>query len=168
NSDDLPAVVQAAIAHSQFETIHPFVDGNGRIGRALIHLILRRRGLAVRVAPPISLALATWSNDYIAALTATRYVAEATTEAATVSVNNWVALFATACRRAISDAEIFEENVSTLQSSWRQRLGAVRSGSATDLLIKALPGAPILTVKGASQLIDRTFQATNEAFLRLS
>src|SRR5438034_1038975 len=69
NSDDLPAVVQAAIAHAQFETIHPFVDGNGRIGRALIHLILRRRGLAVRVVLPVSLALATWSNDYIAGLT---------------------------------------------------------------------------------------------------
>ncbi|WP_201295193.1 MULTISPECIES: Fic family protein [Nocardia] len=43
NSDDLPAVAQAAIAHAQFETIHPFIDGNGRTGRALIHLILRRR-----------------------------------------------------------------------------------------------------------------------------
>jgi prophage maintenance system killer protein len=44
NDDSLPAVAQAAIAHSQFETIHPFVDGNGRTGRALIHLILRYRG----------------------------------------------------------------------------------------------------------------------------
>ena len=48
NGDDLPALVQAAIAHAQFETIHPFVDGNGRTGRALIHVILRRRGLAPR------------------------------------------------------------------------------------------------------------------------
>ena len=59
STDDLPAVAQAAIAHAQFETIHPFVDGNGRTGRALIHLILRRRGLAVRVLPPVSLVLAT-------------------------------------------------------------------------------------------------------------
>src|SRR3990170_1510128 len=42
NRDDLPAVAQAAIAHAQFETIHPFVDGNGRVGRALIHVLLRR------------------------------------------------------------------------------------------------------------------------------
>jgi fido (protein-threonine AMPylation protein) len=46
NADDLPAVAQAAIAHAQFETIHPFVDGNGRTGRAIIHLVLRRRGPA--------------------------------------------------------------------------------------------------------------------------
>ena len=39
----LPPLVQAAIAHAQFETIHPFVDGNGRTGRALIHVVLRRR-----------------------------------------------------------------------------------------------------------------------------
>lgn len=51
NSDSLPAVAQAAIAHAQFETIHPFVDGNGRTGRALIHVVLRRRGLAPRVLP---------------------------------------------------------------------------------------------------------------------
>ena len=73
NDDALPAVAQAAIAHAQFETIHPFVDGNGRVGRALIHLILRRRGVVSRVLPPVSLVLATWSSDYIAALTATRY-----------------------------------------------------------------------------------------------
>jgi Fic family protein len=168
NTDDLPAVVQAALAHAQFETIHPFVDGNGRIGRALIHLVLRRRGVAVRIVPPISLVLATWSKDYIAGLTATRYLGDSASEAAMVGINQWVALFATACRRAIVDAETFEKHVSALQSSWRQRLGAVRSGSAADLLINALPGAPILTVKGASELINRTFQATNEAFGRLA
>jgi Fic family protein len=66
NSDDIPAVAQAAIAHAQFETIHSFVDGNGRTGRALIHLVLRRRGLATRVLPPVSLVLATWALTEIA------------------------------------------------------------------------------------------------------
>jgi Fic family protein len=60
NDDSLPAIAQAAIAHAQFETIHPFIDGNGRTGRALIHVILRRRGLAPVVVPPVSLVLATW------------------------------------------------------------------------------------------------------------
>ena len=58
NDDSLPAVAQAAIAHAQFETIHPFVDGNGRVGRALIHLVMRRRGVVSRVLPPVSLILA--------------------------------------------------------------------------------------------------------------
>jgi Fic family protein len=65
NGDDLPAVVQAALAHAQFGTIHPFLDGNGRIGRVLIHLILRRRGLTTHVLPPISLTPATWSDAYV-------------------------------------------------------------------------------------------------------
>ena len=74
NDDELPAVVQAAIAHAQFETIHPFADGNGRTGRALIHVILRRRGPATHVLPPVSLVLATRAKDYENGLTATRYI----------------------------------------------------------------------------------------------
>ena len=167
NGDDLPAVVQAAMAHAQFETIHPFIDGNGRTGRALIHLVLRRRGLAVRVLPPISLILATWSQDYVAGLTATRYLGAPSSNAAMSGTNRWIALFATACRRAIEDAEEFEGRVSALQGEWRERLGRVRSDSAAVLLINALPGAPIVTVNGAADLIGRTFQATNKAIERL-
>jgi Fic family protein len=167
NTDSLPAVIQAALAHAQFETIHPFVDGNGRIGRALIHLVLRRRALAVRVLPPISLVLATWSHDYIVGLTATRYPGSPTSEVALGGLNRWVGLFAAACRRAVSDAETFEIQVSDLQSQWRTQLGPVRRGSAADLLINALPGAPIVTVNGAGDLIGRTFQATNQAISRL-
>ena len=73
NDDSLPAVAQAAVAHAQFETIHPFVDGNGRTGRTLIHLVLRRRGVATRFHPPVSLILATHAKDYVEGLTATRY-----------------------------------------------------------------------------------------------
>ena len=167
NGDDLPAIVQAAIAHAQFETIHPFVDGNGRIGRALIHLVLRRRGLAHRVLAPISLVLATWSEDYVAGLTATRYRGTPTSHDAFAGTNKWVALFATACRRAIEDAETFEERVSALQDDWRRRLGRVRANSAADRLIRALPGVPIVSVNGGAELIGRSFQATNEAIDRL-
>ncbi len=53
NDSSLPTVAQAAIAHAQFETIHPFIDGNGRVGRALIHLIFRRRRLTTSVSPRI-------------------------------------------------------------------------------------------------------------------
>jgi len=56
--ESLPPLVQAALVHAQFETIHPFDDGNGRTGRTLIHVVLRRRGLAEVFVPPVSVAFA--------------------------------------------------------------------------------------------------------------
>lgn len=165
--DSLPAVAQAAIAHAQFETIHPFVDGNGRAGRALIHVILRRRGLAPRVLPPISLVLATWSRSYIEGLTATRYRGRADSTAAHEGVNAWVGTFAAACTRAVDDALAFEERVGAIQQGWRSAAGRVRRASAVELLIEALPGAPVVSVSSAAGLIGRSFQATNEAMARL-
>jgi Fic family protein len=167
NDDSLPAVAQAAIAHAQFETIHPFVDGNGRTGRALIHVVLRRRGVAPKVLPPISLVLATWSRSYIEGLTATRYRGRADSSAAHDGINGWVGLFAAACHRAVDDAMAFEERVATIQQEWRAAVGTVRRGSAADLLVGVLPGAPVVSVSSAADLIGRSFQATNEAMTRL-
>ena len=168
NGDSLPAVAQAAMAHAQFETIHPFVDGNGRTGRALIHVILRRRGVAPHVLPPVSLVLATWATDYVAGLTATRYSGTQTSAGAQDGLNRWTGLFATATRRAVSDAEQYEARVIEIQTEWRTRLGGVRAKSAADLLINALPGAPIVTVQSAATLIGRSEQAANQAVARLA
>ncbi|MGH2663375.1 MAG: Fic family protein [Actinomycetota bacterium] len=167
NGDDLPAVAQAAIAHAQFETIHPFADGNGRTGRALIHVILRRRGLAGRVLVPVSLVLATRAGDYIAGLTAMRYVGRSDSKLAIEGHNEWVGTFATACRRAVDDALQFEDQIKEIQEAWTAALGRVRRNSAVHILIGALPGAPIVTVNSAAQLIDRSFVQTNEAIARL-
>jgi len=165
--DSLPAVAQAAIAHAQLETIHPFVDGNGRTGRALIHLVLRRRGLTPLAPPPVSLVLATWAGDYVDALMATRYRGPATSAAAADGIDRWVALFAAACRRSADDALAFEEAIEDVEQRWRQRLGRVRAGSTGDLLLRRLPGAPIVTVAGAAELTGRSVQAANEAVARL-
>jgi Fic family protein len=167
NRDDLPPVIQAALAHAQFETVHPFIDGNGRTGRALIHMLLRRRGLAPRVVPPISLILATWSKDYVDGLTATRYRGASRSEEAMVGLNAWISLFAAATTRAVADAEAYEQKVAEVQAEWRARLVSVRSDSAIDRLINALPGAPVITVRSASVLIGRTEQAVNQAIPRL-
>jgi Fic family protein len=167
NMDSLPTIAQAAIAHAQFETIHPFVDGNGRTGRALIHVILRRRGLAANVLPPVSLVLATWSDDYVNALMDTRYRGRSDSAAARSGLDRWIGLFAAATTRAVSDAELYEASVVELQDSWRARLGRVRAGSALDLVIDALPGVPVVTVQSASSLIGRSAQAVNEAMPRL-
>jgi len=168
NDNALPPVAQAALAHSQFETIHPFVDGNGRTGRALIHLVLRRRGLATRVLPPISLVLATWAKDYVDGLQATRYRGPASSLPARDGINLWVSRFAAACRRAVADASSFEEKARQLQDLWRAKLGAVRANSATDRLLRALPGAPLVTVRSAQALVERTFPPANEAIKRLA
>lgn len=168
SSDELPAVAQAAIAHAQFETIHPFADGNGRTGRALIHLVFRSRGLARRVLPPVSLILATWARSYLDGLTRFRHLGPPESPEAAEGVNNWVGSFAAACCRAVTDAASFEERSARLEEQWRERLGAVRAGSATDLLLRALPGAPVLTVDAAATLIGRTFKPANEAIDRLT
>lgn len=167
NSGDLPAVVHAALVHAQFETIHPFADGNGRTGRVLIHVVLRRRGLVERAAPPISLVLATEADQYIAGLTAFRYLGRSDSAEARSGTNRWLATFASATRRASTDAVDFEARIAEIQPAWRTALGRVRANSATDLLIGALPGAPVVTVASAAVLIGRTTQATNESFKAL-
>jgi Fic family protein len=165
--DGLPAVAQAAVAHAQFETIHPFVDGNGRTGRALIHMVLRRRGLAPDVLPPVSLVLATRSRDYVAALTATRYLGPSDSEQARAADDAWIGTFAGACVRACADAGDFERRISTLQEAWRQRVGPARPDSTLDRLLRMLPAAPVLTVRSAAELTGRSVQTANEAVSRL-
>jgi Fic family protein len=167
SADAMPAVAQAAIAHAQFETIHPFADGNGRTGRVLIHLVLRRRGLTTRVVPPISLVLATRARDYVAGLTATRYHGPVSSHQAHAARNRWAAFIAGACTRAVAYAEAFEERARQLQESWRARAGRPRAGSAPDRLISALPGAPVITASSAAKLAGRSVQAANQAIARL-
>lgn len=70
--DDLHPVAQAALAHAQFESIHPFTDGNGRIGRALVAAVLRRRGLSGRVTAPVAVVLAAERARYFGLLAAYR------------------------------------------------------------------------------------------------
>ena len=70
--DDVPGLVLAAVAHAQFETIHPFPDGNGRVGRALVHALLRHHGITRSVTVPVSAGLLTDVDGYFAALTAYR------------------------------------------------------------------------------------------------
>jgi Fic family protein len=167
NADSLPAVVQAAIVHAQFETIHPFVDGNGRTGRALVHLILRRRGLSRSVQPPVSLVLATRAGDYVRGLTQFRYVGAADSGQAREGLNTWVGIFAAACVRATKDAIVFEERCQQIEGRWRERLGNVRRDSSVDLLLRLLPGTPVLSVKTAAAMLGRSKPQVNQAVARL-
>jgi Fic family protein len=168
NTDMLPAVAQAAIAHAQFETIHPFADGNGRTGRALVHLVLRRRGLSTRVQPPVSLVLATRAQDYFRGLTVFRHNGSSDSAAAHEGLNTWVGTFAVACARAVEDATTFEGRCNETQQQWRSRLGRVRAGSSVDLLLRLLPGTPVLSVKSAMIAVGRSKPQVNDAVARLT
>lgn len=148
NRDDLPAVVQAAIAHAQFETIHPFGDGNGRVGRCLIHVILRRRGLGQRYVPPVSVILASNARAYIDGLTAYR----------AGEIAEWCATFAAAMRMAGRRALTLADRLHSLQDAWRERAGRPRRGSGAAKLIDVLPAYPIVnaaTVARALESSDR-------------
>jgi Fic family protein len=168
NEDTLPPVAQAAIAHAQFENIHPFADGNGRVGRALIHMVFRSRGLTQRVSPPVSLVLATHVQDYLAGLRGTAYDGPANSQKAIVAINHWLGTFAGACARAAVDAMRFPERIRAIQGGWRTRLGPVRSDAAALRLIDVLPGAPVMTLASAHSMIDRSLRATIDAMKRLS
>lgn len=168
NGDEHSPLVQAAITHAQFETIHPYVDGNGRTGRALIHVILRRRCLSPTFVPPISLVLATWSDNYISGLTTFRHTHPADSPERSLAAHTWLRTFAGATLRACSDAQIYATRIDELVQQWRSDLGTVRKGSALDLLVDVLPGVPLLTVESAAGLIDRSGVATGAAINRLT
>ncbi|WP_205528531.1 Fic family protein [Desertimonas flava] len=168
NAEHHPPLVQAAVAHAQFETIHPFADGNGRTGRALIHIVLRRRGVVEQFVPPISLVLATWASDYVAGLTAYRFVGPPKRSARSVAAATWLRTFAAAVHRSCIDAERYAAWIDALEVRWREQLGRVRANSAADLLLRALPGAPVVTVESAARLIGRSTMRTGQAVGRLA
>jgi Fic family protein len=168
DGDEHPALVQAAIAHAQFETIHPFADGNGRTGRALIHIILRRRGVAPAFVPPISLVLATWVDGNISGLTAYRHLHPADSPDRSTACHAWLRTFAGATLRACNAAQCYAAQIDGMVKRWRSALGAIRRESAVDLLLDALPGVPLLTVGSAARLIDRSDVAAGSAVNRLT
>jgi len=161
NDDSLPPLVQAAIAHAQFETIHPFEDGNGRTGRALTQIVLRKRGLAPAYVPPISVVLASQRDRYIKGLG--QFRAGHDTE--------WIEIFAVAAAQGADLADRYLKKVIEFQEEWRERLRAAvnpRSDAAAWPLIDALPGHPIITTPVAVASIKRSRPATNQAIQQLA
>ncbi|HEY2334576.1 MAG TPA: Fic family protein [Solirubrobacterales bacterium] len=155
--NDLPPVAQAAIAHAQFETIHPFADGNGRAGRALIYAILRRRGEIAGYIPPISLVLGSTPRTYIGGLTAYR----------DGDVSDWCELFAGTTARAALEADGLAHEIEALQDDWLDRLGRPRRDSSASRLASALPEQPVIDVPAAQRLSGRSHVAVGAAMRQL-
>ena len=148
-------LVHAAVVHAQFETIHPFADGNGRTGRALVQLMLRRSGLAAACSPPISSALALNRDAYIAALRSNRPVCAADDPRRSAEFAPWIELCAEACAQACDYTQRIVSHVAALQQDWRDRLVAsgVRRSNSVMRLIDALPSNPILKAASAAELL---------------
>jgi Fic family protein len=160
NDESLPPIVQAALVHAQFETIHPFDDGNGRTGRALVQVVLRRRGLAPDYVPPISVVLANAKERYIAGLTAFREE----------RVAEWIEQFAIAAASAATLARAYTQRVSSLVTEWRERLNeseTLRSDAAAWAVIDVLPGYPVITAAAAAAATARSKPSIYDALRQL-
>jgi len=141
NRRDLDPVTQAAIAHAQFETIHPFADGNGRTGRALVHVVLRRRGLARRTVVPVSTVLLADVHGYFSGLDDYR---DGRPDA-------WVARFATATTRAATAGRQLADDLGALRLQWGEATRP-RSGSAVARLLEALLRQPVVDIEALRPL----------------
>ncbi|XVU25034.1 Fic family protein [Actinoplanes sp. CA-054009] len=166
-------LLQAALAHAQFETIHPFADGNGRVGRALIHTVLTRRGLTQAAVLPVSLVLLTRSREYVEGLTAYRYLGPADGQAAVTGTAEWFRVFLEAVAVAVEQAQQFVTQLGEMQDHWssrysahRRRSGAKpqpRADSAVMRLLPLLPEAPVATAQSAQRLLEVSFPAARAA-----
>jgi len=130
---DVPALAHAAIAHAQFETIHPFPDGNGRAGRALVHALLRKRALTRSVTVPVSAGLLVDTQGYFQALTAYR----AGDPAQIVDVMSAAAV------AAVANGRVLVEDLRATLAGWSSRVRA-RSDSVVWPLMNLLLRQPVI------------------------
>jgi Fic family protein len=157
NLADLPAVAQAAIAHAQFETIHPFGDGNGRAGRCLIHVVLRRRGVTPALVPPISVVLATNARHYIAGLTDFREG----------RVDDWIGAFSDATTAAAQAAQRLWGQIEALLATLIERAGSPRADSVARRILLGLPAHSVVSAETAAVRYRVTPTAARNALNRL-
>ncbi|MFS0853505.1 Fic family protein [Microbacterium sp. 179-I 3D4 NHS] len=133
--DDVPALVQAAIGHAQFASIHAFTDGNGRIGRALVSAVLRRRDVTRNAVVPLASGLLARRDDYFAALGSYRLG----------DPEPLVLLFARSARVAATASRATIARLNAMPAEWRAELRP-RTGSVAALIIDAFYDHPVMAV----------------------
>ena len=146
-------VTAAALAHVQFESIHPFRDGNGRAGRALVQTILRKRGITRYTTPPVSALLAFNRDEYIDALAAARFEGEAGSLDHVESLDLWVSLFSSVTEASCDHAEGLIARINAVARKWDTKLKS-RRGSAARKVARHLPEMPVFTVQRMATSLD--------------
>lgn len=138
--DDVPPLVLVALSHAQFETIHPFTDGNGRTGRALAQAILRAHRVTRNVAVPVSAGLLADVEGYHGALTAYR----------AGDITPIIEAFSRASLRAVRNVEQLVAEIEDIREVWRTRL-KVRSDSNAWRVLDLLTRHPVLNSSFAAE-----------------
>ncbi|HET6880069.1 MAG TPA: Fic family protein [Pirellulales bacterium] len=157
--DPLPPLVRAGLAHVQFETIHPFLDGNGRIGRLLIALLLEHWGLLPSPLLYLSLALKRRQQDYYRRLSAVRLEGD---------WEGWTAYFLECVREAADDGVGTARRLFELLNRDRQRLLAHRAATIPSVrLWEALPSRPIVTLPTATSFLQTSKPTAAKAIATL-
>ncbi|MCZ9294516.1 Fic family protein [Corynebacterium meitnerae] len=153
---DLPALAHAAVAHAHFESIHPFADGNGRTGRALIHIVLRQRGLTTETSLPISASLLADVDSYFEALDAYR----------DGDIASIVRLFAQAAIEATRRGEWLVAQLDSVREEW-EGLVTARKDAADWKALGVLIRQPLVTVAGLTAELGITPAAARATLVRL-
>lgn len=157
NRGDMGVLVQAALAHAQFESIHPFTDGNGRIGRALVNTILRRRGVTRRVVVPIASGLVARRQNYFDALGAYRKG----------DPRPIIESFASAAALAALESRTTAQRLAQMPEEWRESVGRIRKGSALARLLVDLLDHPVFSAEEAANRIGGATSSVYSAIERL-
>lgn len=156
NRVDLPVLVQCAIAHAQFETIHPFSDGNGRVGRTLVHAMLRHSEVTRRLTVPVSAGLLTDTSAYFGALTAYREG----------DIEPIVQQFANASFRAVGNGRELVDKLERVYDIWSSRLPS-RRGSAARRLLPHLLNQPAVNIAYVKAMTGVALSAAQRAVEQL-
>ena len=152
---DLPPLVRTGLAHVQFETIHPFLDGNGRIGRLLIALLVEHWELLDLPLLYISLVFKRNQPEYYARLAAVRSAGD---------WEGWIQFFLECVREAADDGVRVARELHALVRRDRGRVLAHERSTVTAIrLIERLPSRPVVTVAAASDLLGLTAPPTRKA-----
>jgi Fic family protein len=149
---NLPVLTQVSVAHAQFETIHPFNDGNGRTGRTLVHALLRRSGVTRRLTVPVSAGLLTDTDAYFDALGSFRDGDPAPI----------VREFTRAAFAAVGNGRHLVRDLTDIYAGWQQDLRS-RERSAARRALPHLLSQPAITVKYVQQHLGVSQPAAQRA-----